>query len=252
MKTRNIGIVGIVAIVFIFVGVCMGIGAFVAKYTMNNFMENAEEVDAVISDIYRDHEAYEHSSSVGSDNSTAYVTYRYDGKKYRDIPISYYSSSMRIGDDITVYVDPDDPEVAKTREGFSLVFIVFLILGGVFTGVGVTMICVSASTKRFNDRTKSTLCGTGIKTGGVVTEVCYDPANCVNAAHPIYIKARYIAPDGMTYFGCSHKILIDVRNYIAVGDVVDVWIDSKNYTRCYVDYQPLLNAKMNATNQYNF
>jgi hypothetical protein len=48
----------------------------------------------------------------GQSSTAAYFSYVVDGKGYADI-LNYYTPSMRVGDRIDVYYDPDSPGIAS-------------------------------------------------------------------------------------------------------------------------------------------
>lgn len=83
-----------------------------------------ETIDATISRI----ETY--TDSDGDTQHTVYVDYRYGGKTYKDVELSRYSSSMDEGDEITVELDPKNPEeLASSPLGSLIVGIVFTLVG---------------------------------------------------------------------------------------------------------------------------
>lgn len=63
----------------------------------------------------------------------AYVDYTYDGAAYSDVKINYYQSSMKVGDNINIYVNPDNPAEFETKTPNFL----FYIFGGSIIAIGV-------------------------------------------------------------------------------------------------------------------
>ena len=106
---RNHDTYGInIFIIFAVIGILLLAGA-VGFYVKNTkFKNNAVEITGKIVDIqsYRD--------SDDDLNHSVYVSYSLDGEEYNNVPLNFYSSSMYVGQSITLYCDPKHPE--KTIE----------------------------------------------------------------------------------------------------------------------------------------
>ena len=113
IQKRIFAIVGIIALL---IGLAtLIIGLFSVMHSV--------EVEAVISDVSR------------SGRKTAYVSYTYEAKEYEDIPTGFYSSTMEVGDMITIQVDKASPDsIVNTY--------FFFIFGGVFAFIGVIFLIV--------------------------------------------------------------------------------------------------------------
>ena len=49
--------------------------------------------------------------------SKAYVSYTADGKLYEDVPLSSMAATDRVGTELIIYYDPDDPAVIEPQGG---------------------------------------------------------------------------------------------------------------------------------------
>lgn len=112
-QKRIFAIVGVIALL---IGLAtLIIGLFSVMHSV--------EVEAVITDVSR------------SGRKTAYVSYTYEAREYEDIPTGFYSSTMEVGDVITIQVDKASPDsIVNTY--------FFFIFGGVFAFIGVIFLIV--------------------------------------------------------------------------------------------------------------
>lgn len=70
----------------------------------------------------------------GYESQIAKVNYDYDGQSYHDEPLSWWSSSMRVGDAVRILVNPDDPtDFVDASPTFGIIFV---IAGGIAVLVG--------------------------------------------------------------------------------------------------------------------
>lgn len=112
-QKRIFAIVGIIALLIGLVTLIIGLFSVM----------NSAETEAVITDISR------------SGRKTAYVSYTYEAVEYQDIPTGFYSSTMNVGDVITIQVDKASPDsIVNTY--------FFFIFGGVFAFIGVIFLIV--------------------------------------------------------------------------------------------------------------
>lgn len=99
------------------VGACVLSCGFIA-------MGNAAETEATIIDVSH------------SGEKTAYVSYHYEGHTYHNVRTGFYSSDMKPGGKLKIYVNKEEPaEIVNT--------FFFFIFGGVFTFIGLVFIVVS-------------------------------------------------------------------------------------------------------------
>lgn len=109
------------AIVLLLVGlIFIGIGGYVLVKSPHR---GSEETTAT---IVRLEEEYDEAEDITSYHP--YVDYEINGTAYQDVPLSGYSSGMKVGDEIQVYYDPAAP-TELYASGDALLPILILIVG---------------------------------------------------------------------------------------------------------------------------
>lgn len=109
--------------VFVFVGILVSaLMLFIAKSEANK-MKEWEATEAFIQDITKN--TYRRNGKRKTDYDV-YIAYAYGGSEYED-ELNYYSSSMDIGDKITIYVNPENPNEQTDGNSFT-----FLLIGTIF------------------------------------------------------------------------------------------------------------------------
>ena len=112
----------ILGVILFTVGASVLVSGFIA-------LGNAEETEATIISVST------------SGEKTAYVSYHYGGNTYHNVRTGFYSSDMREGGKLKIYVNKDEPaEIVNT--------LFFFIFGGVFAFVGFVFIIVGVVTKK--------------------------------------------------------------------------------------------------------
>lgn len=126
-------------IVFGIIFILAGIGIFVLLLRVGLDTKNKKEVwtatTSVIQDIERD--TYRSGGEIKTDHDV-YVSYVYDGVEHEG-ELDYYSSTMRIGDEVTIYVNPQNPN-EFVDDSSSLLIVMSFIFLIVFPGAGITVI----------------------------------------------------------------------------------------------------------------
>lgn len=130
----EIKIVSIISIVFSVLGTFFVLGAFLLTFIFQAIQNNQIEVVGTImgfEEYYRGDGEYERRTM---------VSYEVDGESYTSA-VSYYSSSMQIGDSISVFYDDGIPaKISPSSKVIgNILFMVFGIIGGIFLIVGVGM-----------------------------------------------------------------------------------------------------------------
>ncbi|MGN0536763.1 MAG: DUF3592 domain-containing protein [Acutalibacteraceae bacterium] len=125
----------ICSIILIVVGLVSYINAETKNRENDEFIANADIVQAYITNTYT-----HVGSNRGSQNDDIYVKYDYKGISYKKVyvgfvPIRY---NYKVGDLITVYVDPNNPQNARIPQNNST------ILGIIIISVGVLLVVVSS------------------------------------------------------------------------------------------------------------
>ena len=88
-------------ITLIYLIVCMA--GILLLYVGHNQRKDSVKVSATISQVTKGRDAD------GDKDYDAYVNYKYEGKEYKDVHLSYYSMSMKEGKEIKIHINPDNP-----------------------------------------------------------------------------------------------------------------------------------------------
>lgn len=118
---------GLIGTVYSIVGLCM----FLAE---NKFKRNGVEITAVIEDIRRNYSGRPAARRNSNYDYDVFVSYFAEGDYYTEI-LHSYNSSMKIGDEITIYYIPDNPTMIAKKGARAF-------MGIVFGGIGITFIIV--------------------------------------------------------------------------------------------------------------
>lgn len=234
MKKREISIAAIVAAVFGFVGAVFIFGGIFSVVQQKSFMEDAERVEALITDIqyYR--------SSNGHRSEDVYVSYEIDGEEY-ETKLGEYSSSMHKGQTIDLYYDPDDPYEVMTGDVAKTVGIIFIIVGGVVFSASMIIVFLRGRKKR---KMKS-LIATGEELWAEVTEVCVNNMITYRVSvktyretggHPFFLICRYEDPATREVFTFkSDNYMRDLGGL--EGRQIRVYCDRNDRSKYYVDVE---------------
>ncbi len=221
-------IFGLIGLVFFLIGVVWLILGI-------RFVSNAEEVYGVISDItsYRD--------SDGDRHYTAYVDYEFDGEYYHDVALSSYSSSMRVGKEVKVLVDPEDPGNPQTIMSSIVGGIIFAAFGAVFASVGfIPMILMGRSGSK----------GKKLKEQGryimaKIESIEQNRRVAINGRHPYLIYCSHEDVfSGTIYRFKSKSLWYDPDAYFRVGMEIKVYVDGQDYSKYYVDVDEPENSRV--------
>ena len=232
----------IIGLIFMCSGIgVIFLGVFVDKKNAE-FMETAEETEATIVDIVATRE-YDRMDERYETKHTVYVSYEVDGEMYEYVDLSYYTSSMRIGDTVTVYYDPLNPYNIETGAGMKIIFIAMSILGGIFTVAGlVLMVC---SIKRTTKLKKI-----GKRYDATVVNIELNTNVSVNRRHPYRVTCRvedYGA--GEAYIYKSKNVYLDLEQYNL--ETVPVYVDPQNPSKFFVDVEEGVRNMLNTAYSNN-
>lgn len=226
-------------LIFVFFGVCMLAGGGAFLYVNIKNYDKLQVVDAEISCIY-------HSSS--SDSHSVYVTYEVDGVLYEDVRLGMYDSSMREGKTIEIYYFIDNPgKVAGTKNGYLIPAFVLIIMGIIFTFLGVLI--TSGTIKMLKRQKKVKKHGTPIKCAIVGLSVNRNVR--VNGR----LTYRFIHCSPLDNTNIVYKSnTFEHKNKVIEGDVLITYVDKQNPDNYYVDLKSFTgeNVVINPSNiSYN-
>lgn len=82
------------------VGLALSILAIYLCFKSAQTRKNGDEVIATITKMHR-----------GKEHTNVFVTYEYCGQIYQDVKLGYYRTGFYPGKEITIYVDPEYPDI---------------------------------------------------------------------------------------------------------------------------------------------
>lgn len=221
--------------IFAFVGIALLIGGILMIFFNQKFMNSAEKVNGVISVIetYRD--------SDDSIDHRVYVSYTYDGKRYDNVRLQYYSSDMYEGKDITLYFDPENPGYVTTKWSEMIAGLILTIIGVVFSIVGVVPISISVCKKLKRKK----LLAVGRVLYATVEKIGYNTGYTVNGQNPYVIYCAYRDDyEDVIYRFKSGNLWTDPEPVITVGSTIKVYVKENNYKNYYVDAESMIQGKI--------
>lgn len=224
MKKRYINPMTLISVIFIAVGLIffiIGCSFFVIGAVNQN---KGEEITAVVTAIER------YRESDGDIGHHVFVDYEYDGVEYKEMPLNYYSSSMRQGKKISINIDPDEPSHILAS-GFNMIF------GGIFGGSGLVFVIIGGIVLIKGNKRKALI--NRLLAEGYYIEAqlgCVEPTNVRVNGRPTYvIRCNYLNPaDGRVYSFKSEQIAFDPTPFLS-GDTLRVYVDRNDFTKNYVD-----------------
>lgn len=113
-------------LIFLFGAVFLAVGIYISCFSTKGLVETTGVIDRIETRIETNH--------AGSDEDhDVYVSYTVDGQSYTSLS-NVYSSSYRVGKEIKIFYDPNDPAVIR-GDG--------KLLGMIFAGIGGIMVLCS-------------------------------------------------------------------------------------------------------------
>lgn len=214
----------IVGIVFV---LCAGIWG---KITYD-FAQNAEPVVGIISEITRERD------SDGDISHTVYVNYDFGGKRYKNIRIGTYSSSMYEGAEIELLCDPTRPTNVRSESLLYIGPIIFAVLGVIMSAIGIVpMVCAVRK-----NAAKRKLLEKGYVLHAKVEAVEKNRSVRVNRTYPYVIYCSYQDPfSGMIYRFRSDNLWSNPSEIFCEGSPIDVYVNENDYSKYYVAAEEVL------------
>lgn len=231
-RTKENCVEKILGICFVAVSILiLGIAAACTVFSQNT-AKTSEKITGTITEIY--------------DNSGISVEYSYNGQKY-EAGISEYSSSMRVGKEIPLYVNKENPQKVRTAALLYLPSFVLCCVGVPFAIVGMIFIIIVGKSRK----KKKYLLQNGKRIMAEITGGMLNYNYRLNGRHPWKLECRYEDIfTGAVYLFSSENIWIDPQMYI--GQQVAVYVDGENYKKYYVDVDSLLAAENSRSQIYDY
>jgi hypothetical protein len=219
----------ILSFVFMFVSMVMVILLIFLINRMSWITEEMLKIDSTIVSI----------SGQGSDNPIVTIEYVYEGISYT-VRYNTYSSSMREGDIVTIYIDPEYPTIYYQPSIFSY-YILPGMMALVFGAVGFPLFF--SSRKRNN--LKKRLLESGTKIVGKIVDVKTNFHYTMNVGRHRYFRTHITCSivDEFSDEETLYKSLgfwgpadLDVELGVSVADI---WIDRQHPQIYYVDHESI-------------
>lgn len=230
-------IYAIVGTIFLIVGITISVHN-------NNFLNNAQQTNAVISRVEKEY--YYDSDGERKAKHSVWVKYEIDDRQYEEL-LDYYSSDMRKGDTIIINYSPDDPSKIITKIGSNIIGFVIIPLGGIFALLGLVFILK----KVLSDKKRNKLIRSGECLTGIITNVERNKYVTINKRHPYKAECEVIDPySSEKYLYSSDNIMGNISDLI--GREVTVYVDSNNKKNYYVDIYELIDRYSSDENIYDY
>lgn len=216
--------------IFLAAGLGLFAGGLVWLISCFHFRETAVEIPAVITEITRQRD------SDGEYHHSVYISYKYDGEFFENIPINSYSSSMYEGKEITLYCDPEHPEKVKVSSMFYFGPILLMGMGTFFSVISGTILIVilNVVSKRKKIKTQGRIIY------ATVEKIVYNERYSVNGSYPYVIYCTYRDDyRDITYRFKSENIWSDPSALFPVGSSIEVRVDEKDYSKYYVNVEAM-------------
>ncbi len=210
---------------FLVVGlICIGISA-VMYASEKEYEKYAVKLTGEITDVYSyiDHD--------GEVRSGAYVTYSYNDVIYEDVKLNYYSSNMKEGKEIELFVNKYSPRDIKTANEGMIFSGIPLLIGVVFILVGIAPLFLQA--KR-NGRIKK-IKENSHRIMGRVVDLKVDYSLRINGKNPLKLIVEIASPVNGEITTVISEASFDF-NESWIGKSVYVYINRKTM-KSYVDYE---------------
>ena len=209
-------IVTLVGVIFFTIGSWLSVSSI-------QFKQEAVKIDAMVTNI----DTY--TTGTGDDKSThhnVYVEYDFEGTPYSAM-LNSYSSSMKVGKTTEVYVKADNPSNPRSIGTELFLGVLFTIIGGIATIIGIILIIKLLKTIKQNKE----VIQNGRQITATVETYEYDETTTINGRHPIIYICSY---NGMRFESSS---IFTKQPLLDIGDTVTVFVDYNDISKYFVDVQ---------------
>lgn len=216
----------LIGFIFVVIGLTiMAAGAAVFIKT-NAFVDEAVEVKGKVSRIDT------RIDLDGETNYTAYVTYKYEGKEYKNIRLNEYSSSLYEGKAIELYLDKDDFSNARLKSMVYLLAIIFAGIGIIFLIIGAVILIIGIKLKGKRKKLKES----GVRIYAQVQGGFLDTTYTYKGRHPYRLECVYYDERSGQPVICTSDIIWESPDKY-IGKYVSVYADREDKSRYMVDLE---------------
>ncbi len=221
---KNGMIFKIIGIIYSILGIIILI---IGIIQFNNFKKEEATFEHVMAEISR----IERTGSGDDVDHDVYLNYEFKGKEYTDVHVNFYSTGMYEGDEIEVFINPDDSKDIIYGDGAYFAYIA-MIMGLIFAAVGIPILIIPAILNKKNEK----LVETGKKVYGVIEEIVFNTSVTVNGRNPYVVYCKYEDPtSGMIYKFKSKNLYFNPHDSYKVGDNIGIYLNPENYKKYYVE-----------------
>lgn len=153
-------------------------------------------------------------------------------EKVYETNLPEYNSSMKIGDTVSIYYNPNNP--LEIIGNSFLGYLIFICMGIVFAVIGFIPLFLMLARKH----KKNYLMKNGKRIEATIDNVSFKMNYSVNGKHPYVLECSYVEPiTGSVYFFTSNSIWYPIEVILEKHNIttVPVYIDLKNSKKYYVD-----------------
>lgn len=197
------------------------------------FISDAAQVKAKVSKI---------KASIDSDGDTnysAYVTYTYNEKEYKNIALREYNSSLYEGKAIDLYVDKDNPKNVRIKSVIYFFPVAYIVIGVVFLSIGIIILLLMIKDKRRRKK----IIKTGVKIYAQVKGSVIDTSYTINEKHPYRLECVYYDEMSGQPVICTSDIIWEApEKYI--DKYVPVYVDRNDRSRYIVDLKNITDRQL--------
>ncbi len=215
----------ILALVFLILGIVFTSVAIVLASINAHIKSKYTAVEATIVGIEEHHG--------NRDHALTFVEYSVDGQEYEN-SINFYNSFWSVGDKITVYYSPENPNQIK-QEIPVILSIIFGAIGIWFIIVGLIFFFVE---RRFKMK-KKYLLENGLSVMATVIHFEINRNVSVNGRHPYKLEVEY--DDGLNIHRFRSDNVWENVTADCIGETVKVYYEPNNMNKYYVDTAGLFN-----------
>lgn len=217
--------------IFMIVGIVLLIIGAILFINGARFRQSAVPITGEITEIetYRD--------SDGDRSHRVYAAYTFEGREYERVRLGMYSSSMYVGEEITLLCDPSNPgKVTAVSETYLAGFILFFI-GAVFFLVGVIPLIIML----VKDKKDKHLLESGRVLHATVESIDVNRNYMVKGRNPyiIYCTWKDEYADVLYRFK-SGSIWTDPESVFPKGSNIDVYVDENDFSKYYVNAEQMI------------
>ena len=208
--------------VFLIAGLILVSIGVIAAFRWRTVKRDYMQVSGIIENI----------ESHGARNKRHDVTVRYeiDGSTYSNY-LGFYTAGMREGDDIKLYVNPDDYNKVTSKGSYVVTISVCGGLGIIFIFVAlVIMVSILRENKKEKDLTERGRC-----IYATIDGIEIDYRTRVGGRHPMKLRCIYkdeISGEERVYYS-KNMWEAQSENY-RIGDFIKVYIDDNNPNKYFV------------------